>query len=69
MVRMTFWTLSTGAVWLLLLSAPRWSDVAWSAVPMEVFVGIAYLAVFTTLVTFFVFQSSAAIIGPTKVMS
>ena len=29
----------------------------------------AYLAVFTTLVTFFVFQWSATVIGPTKVMS
>lgn len=69
MARMTFWTLTTGAIWLLLLSAPRWSDVVWSAVPMSVFAGIAYLAVFTTLVTFFVFQWSSTIIGPTKVMS
>lgn len=69
LARMTFWTLTMGAVWLLLLSAPRWSDVVWSAVPVSVFAGIAYLAVFTTLVTFFVFQWSAMIIGPTKVMS
>ena len=69
MARMTFWTLTTGAFWLLLLSAPRWSDIAWSVVPGSVFVGIAYLAVFTTLVTFFIFQSSANSIGPTKVMS
>ncbi len=69
MARMTFWTLTTGAFWLLLLSAPRWSDITWSAVPGSVFAGIAYLAVFTTLVTFFIFQSSANVIGPTKVMS
>ena len=69
MARMTFWTLTTGAIWLLLLSAPRWPDVVWNAVPVSVFTGIIYLAVFTTLVTFFVFQWSATIIGPTKVMS
>ncbi len=69
MAQMTFWTLATGAVWLLILSAPRLSDVAWSTVPVTVYGGIAYLAVFTTLVTFFVFQWSTGIIGPTKVMS
>lgn len=69
MAQMTFWTLATGALWLLLLSAPRLSNVAWSAVPISVYGGIAYLAVFTTLVTFFVFQWSSTVIGPTKVMS
>ena len=69
MAQMTFWTLVTGALWLLLLSAPRMSDVEWNAVPMTVFAGIAYLAVFTTLVTFFVVQWSIPIIGPTKVQS
>ena len=69
MARMTFWTLATGAFWLLLLSAPRWPTVVWNEVPVSVFVGIGYLAVFTTLVTFFIFQWSATIIGPTKVMS
>lgn len=68
MVQMTFWTLTTGAIWLLLLSTSHWSDIEWSAVPVSIFAGIAYLAVFTTLVTFFVFQWSATIIGPTKVM-
>jgi len=69
MAQMTFWTLVSGAVWLLILSAPRLLEVEWSAVPIEVYGGIAYLSVFTTLVTFFVFQWSATVIGPTKVMS
>jgi len=69
MPQMTFWTLVTGGLWLLVLSAPRLSEVVWSAVPLSVYGGIAYLAVFTTLVTFFLFQWSATVIGPTKVMS
>ena len=69
MAQMTFWTLATGAFWLLLLSAPRLSGVEWDAVPLAVYGGIAYLAVFTTLVTFFAIQWSATVIGPTKVMS
>jgi len=69
MAQMTFWTLASGSVWLFILSAPRFSEVAWNAVPMTVYGGIAYLSVFTTLVTFFVFQWSTITIGPTKVMS
>lgn len=69
MAQMTFWTLATGALWLLLLSGPRLSGVDWATVPIEVYGGIAYLAVFTTLVTFFVIQWSSTVIGPTKVMS
>ena len=69
MAQMTFWTLVSGAVWLLFLSAPHLFDVVWTAVPMAVYGGIAYLSIFTTLVTFFVFQWSATVIGPTKVMS
>ena len=69
MAQMTFWTLVTGGVWLFLLSIPRFPTFIWSEVPLAVYGGIAYLAVFTTLVTFFLFQWSATVIGPTKVMS
>jgi drug/metabolite transporter (DMT)-like permease len=69
MAQMTFWTLVTGALWLLILSSQRLPDVEWQSVPLSVYGGIAYLAVFTTLVTFFIFQWSASVIGPTKVMS
>jgi drug/metabolite transporter (DMT)-like permease len=69
MARVTFWTLVTGAAWLFLLSAGRLGAVGWTTVPVAVYVGIAYLAVFTTLITFFIFQSSVAVIGPTRVMS
>ena len=69
MAQMTFWTLATGAVWMFVLSAPRLPGIAWEAVPLTVYGGIAYLAVFTTIITFFVVQWSTTIIGPTKVMS
>ncbi len=69
MAQMTFWTLVTGAFWLLLLSAPRFSGVDWGAVPITVYGGIAYLAVFTTLLSFFAVQWGSSVIGPTKVMS
>ena len=69
MARMTFWTLVTGTGWLLLLSLNRLGSVGWMLVPMSVYGGIAYLAVFTTLITFFIFQASTTLIGPTRVLS
>jgi len=68
MAKMTFWVLVTGTVWLLILSLPRLGAVSWSAVPSITYYGIIYLACFTA-VTFFIFQWSTLIIGPTKVMS
>ncbi|MEM9231366.1 MAG: DMT family transporter [Pseudomonadota bacterium] len=69
MARMTFWILASGTLWLLLLSIPSLGTVQWVDVPVEVFAGIAYLSVFTTIVTFFAFQWSTAQIGPTRVVS
>ncbi len=69
MLRMTFWTLATGTLWLLCLSAPHLSATDWSGLSPGVYAGIVYLAVFTTLVTFFVFQWGATVIGPARVMS
>ncbi|MEO0569449.1 MAG: DMT family transporter [Pseudomonadota bacterium] len=67
MAQMTFWTLATGTMWLLLLSMPRVVETDWQTVPAGVFAGIAYLSVFTTILTFFAFQWSTTQIGPTRV--
>jgi drug/metabolite transporter (DMT)-like permease len=69
MAIMTFWTMVTGALWLLLLAGPSLPNVEWHIVQMKVYAGIAYLAVFTTLITFFLFQWGSTVISPTKVMS
>jgi drug/metabolite transporter (DMT)-like permease len=49
MAVMTFWVLVSGSFWLLILAGPRLSAVAWSAVPLFVWLGVAYLAIFQTL--------------------
>jgi len=69
MAQVSFWIFATGTGWLLLLALPRLGDVEWSKVPSMVYWGVLYLAFFTTLITFFVFQWSTMIIGPTKVSS
>ncbi len=69
MVVMTFWILVTGSVWLLLLSGQHLAAVEWQMVPVEIWLGVCYLAMFTTVITFFLTQYSIAYLGPTQVMS
>ena len=69
MAVMTFWVLVTGSLWLVLFAGVRLPAVAWSAVPLFAWLGVAYLAVFTTIVTFFLTQYSVPYLGPTRVMS
>jgi len=64
---MTFWVLSFGAIWLLIASSGAILDVNWLNVKANVYGGILYLALFSTLITFFLLQISVVIIGATNV--
>jgi drug/metabolite transporter (DMT)-like permease len=64
---MTFWTLLLGAGWLLIASTTSIINVDWHSVPSKAYGGILYLAIFTTLITFFLSQKCTVQIGPTKV--
>ncbi|MEW6428311.1 MAG: DMT family transporter [Thermodesulfobacteriota bacterium] len=66
---MTFWIMATGCGWLLLFAVPRVPSTPWSTIPPSVWAAIAYLAVFTTIVTFYLSQHATLIIGPTRVMA
>jgi drug/metabolite transporter (DMT)-like permease len=66
---MTFWTMATGTLWLLLVNNTAVFETDWSQIEIEVFAGIAYLAVFTTIISFFILQHATLHIGPTRVMS
>lgn len=69
MAVMTFWILVTGVGWLLLLAGPQLTAVQWTVVASNVWLGIIYLAVFTTIITFYLSQYSTLRIGPTRVMA
>ncbi len=69
MVVMTFWILVTGSVWLVLISGYRLFLVDWVEVSPLVWAGIGYLALFTTVISFFLTQYAVSYIGPTKVMA
>jgi len=69
MVVMTFWILVTGCGWLLLFSGYRLPAVHWTSISLEVWAGIIYLAVFCTMITFYLSQLATLYLGPTRVMA
>lgn len=69
MAVMTFWTLVTGSGWLLFLGWNTFATIHWHTIDLLVFEAIAYLAIFTTLITFLLTQKAVAIIGPTQTMA
>jgi drug/metabolite transporter (DMT)-like permease len=69
MAVMTFWILVTGCGWLLLITGHRLFSIDWAGVPLMVWAGIGYLALFCTVITFFLTQYAVPYIGPTKVMA
>jgi drug/metabolite transporter (DMT)-like permease len=69
MAVMTFWMLVTGSIWLLVLGGSRLSAVQWQSVDLQVWNGIVYLAIFCTIITFFLTQISTLSLGPTRVMA
>jgi drug/metabolite transporter (DMT)-like permease len=69
MAGMTFWVLVSGCGWLLLFTGHRLAAVPWSAVSFQVWSGILYLALFSTIITFFLSQLATLYLGPTRVMA
>jgi drug/metabolite transporter (DMT)-like permease len=69
MAVMTFWVLVTGSIWLLLYGGNALVTADFSAVPWRAWAGVAYLSVFTTIITFFLTQYSVSYLGPTRVMA
>lgn len=66
---MTFWILATGCLWLLILGGRRIATIDWPNVTPMVWSGIIYLAIFSTIITFFLTQVATIKLGPTRVMA
>jgi drug/metabolite transporter (DMT)-like permease len=69
MLVMTFWVLVTGSVWLILFTGHHLLAVEWSLISLHTWAGILYLAIFTTVITFFLTQYCVPHIGPTRAMA
>lgn len=65
----TFWIIVTAFIWLLLASNTKLATTDYAAVGLEVYGGAAYLAIFTTIVTFFIFQYCTPRIGATRAIA
>jgi len=66
---MTFWVLVMSTGWLILINNTAIWQTNWAAIDAKVFAGIAYLAVFTTIISFFIAQHGTLHIGPTRASS
>ncbi|MBT8334750.1 MAG: DMT family transporter [Deltaproteobacteria bacterium] len=66
---MTFWVLVTGIVWLLPIGGFALTQITWSGVPASTWAWVFYLAVFSTVVSFYITQFAIPVIGPTRTMA
>ncbi len=67
MMVLTFWILLMGSIWLFLLSIRDIPQIDWMYIDDSVYLWTVYLAVFSTLITFFIINFSTVRIGATKV--
>jgi drug/metabolite transporter (DMT)-like permease len=68
-VVMTFWVLATGTVWFFLLAYPSLASVYWAGVEASVWAGIIYLAILSTILSFYLSNLGTIHLGPTRVMA
>ncbi len=66
---MTFWILVTGCVWLLPGALLGLGNTNWTVVPLSTWLWILYLALFSTVITFYLTQYGTRVIGPTRTIS
>lgn len=64
--QLTFWLLLMGSGWLLLASLTSTSELSWQAIDQNVIWGLLYLTLFTTLITFFLFNHGTVKLGAIK---
>ena len=65
----TFWTLVAAALWLVAASNVKLWRTDWSGVEAVVLGGMAYLAIFPTIISFFITQYTTLRLGPTRVQA
>ena len=66
---MTFWVLLIGTVLLGVIATPAMVTANWAAVPSSTYVGLFYLAVFPTAITFAIAKYASLRLIPAKVMA
>ncbi|WP_425411206.1 EamA family transporter [Microbulbifer variabilis] len=64
---MAYWVILFGALWLLFFTLPLLGTINWQNTSFQLNGSLLYLALFTTLMSFFLLQFGTVKIGPTKV--
>ena len=66
---LTFWTLAAASLWLVAASNVKLWRTDWSGVEVVVLGGMVYLAMFPTIISFFITQYATLRLGPTRVQA
>ena len=66
---MTFWILMFSAVFYLIIAGKDLVASPWTTTGLEIYGWIVYLAVVSTVISFFMFQYATPRIGPTRVLA
>lgn len=64
---LTCWTLICATLLLTLVAAPRLLATDWQQVSLTLWLGLAYLALFATALSFFLFQQGSVVLQPEQV--
>ncbi|MFM4822516.1 DMT family transporter [Aeromonas hydrophila] len=64
---LTCWTLICATLLLTLVAAPRLLTTDWLQVSLPLWLGLAYLALFATALSFFLFQQGSVVLQPEQV--
>jgi len=67
LMQLTFWQLLLGSVWLLLASLLSDVSIEWQQIDQQLILGLLYLTLFTTLLTFLIFNICTIKLGASKV--
>ncbi len=66
---MTLWVVAINAVWCLVIANAALVTMDWGAVPLFAYGGVAYVAIGSTVVAFFLMQWGTIRLGPTRVQA
>ncbi|HID70710.1 MAG TPA: DMT family transporter [Desulfobacterales bacterium] len=66
---MAFWVMVTGSLWLLLLAGSQLTTISFTDIPDKLWMGLLYVAIFSTIISFFITQYAILFLGPTRVMA
>lgn len=69
MITMVFCILVSGSVWMAIALALMGQPLQWELLERDSYFQVAYLVIFATLTTVYLYQKSTVVLGPSRVMA